>query len=595
MTLLDIKELSVTFPRAAAVRGVSFSIEAGESVGLAGESGSGKTQTALAILGLNDRSAELSGSIRLDGTELIGAPQKTLRSVRARRVSMVFQDPLAALNPYRRIGDQLEDIVAQHRVCRRTERRLRVLELLERTGLTDPVRQAASFPHQLSGGMRQRVMIAAALIAQPQLLIADEATTALDATLQAQILALLTDLRRETGVSLLFITHDLGVIAQACDRLLVLEQGQVVEDGPTPEVFGAPQHPKTQRMLTGARGALRLAPDMQSDRRRTLLNLNGLGVDYSVRRGAFTLGRLQALQPLDVGLRPGETLAVIGESGSGKTSLARAVLGLIEPSAGTVSYLGNTLSAALKRRPRRDRRHLQLVFQDPAGSLNPSMRVTDIVAEPLAVHRRELDRKGQAEAVAMLLTRVGLEASLGDRYPHQLSGGQAQRVAIARALACKPSVLICDEAVAALDVSVRQDILRLLADEQRRTALSILFIAHDLTAVRQLSHRVLVLYMGHLCELGKSEDVFSRPRHPYTRGLIDSVASVDPQKRFTKPPVMGEVPSALNPPSGCVFHPRCRHVGERCKIERPAVTQHDRQQVACWRADELDLAVRRSE
>ncbi len=591
MTLLAVKDLRVRFPDAEAVSGLSFSIGAGESVGLAGESGSGKTQTALAVLGLNDRSARVSGSIVLDDIELIGARQKTLRAVRARRVSMVFQDPLAALNPYRRVGDQLDDIVVEHKLCRHAERRRRVLELLERTGLTDPERQAASFPHQLSGGMRQRVMIAAALVAQPKLLIADEATTALDATLQAQILALLEELRRETGVSLLFITHDLGVIAQACDRLLVLHKGRIVEEGLTRNVFREPRHPQTERMLAGARGADRLAPDMLSEQRRPLLNVAGLSVDYPVRRGVFSTRRLQALKPLDVTLRPGETLAVIGESGSGKTSLARAVLGLVAPATGTVSYVGDTLAADLKQRQRSERRHLQLVFQDPAGSLNPSMRVAEIVAEPLAIHRRELDRHGRAEEVSKLLERVGLEAALEKRYPHQLSGGQAQRVAIARALACKPSVLICDEAVAALDVSVRQDILRLLADEQRRSALSILFIAHDLAVVRQLSHRVLVLYMGQLCEIGQSEEVFSHPKHPYTRGLIDSVASVDPRKRFDKPPVMGEVSSLLDPPAGCVFHPRCRYVRERCKIEQPSLGGGEPQRVACWRADELDLSV----
>ena len=572
MTLLTVNELSVRFPAAEAVSGLSFSIGAGESVGLAGESGSGKTQTALAILGLNDGTAQISGSIVLDGTELIGAREKTLRAVRARRVSMVFQDPLAALNPYRRIGDQLDDIVKEHKLCRRPERRRRVLDALERMGLTDPERQASSFPHQLSGGMRQRVMIAAALIAEPKLLIADEPTTSLDATLQAQILALLEDLRRETGVSLLFITHDLGVVAQACDRLMVLHQGRIVEEGVTRSVFNEPQHRQTERMLDGARGAERLAPDMLSEQRRPMLDVAGLSVSYPVRKGAFSTRRLQALKPLDITLRPGETLAVIGESGSGKTSLARAVLGLIPPATGTVSFLGDPLGPDLKQRTRNERRHLQLVFQDPAGSLNPSMRVAEIVAEPLAIHRRELSREDAEEEVAKLLARVGLAPALRERYPHQLSGGQAQRVAIARALACKPSVLICDEAVAALDVSVRQDILRLLADEQRRTALSILFIAHDLAAVRQLSHRVLVLYMGHLCEIGQSEAVFQRPGHPYTRGLIDSVANVDPRKRFDKPPVNGRSFLIARPTVRVRFSPavplRSRALQGRAPVDR---------------------------
>ncbi|MEM7502746.1 MAG: ATP-binding cassette domain-containing protein, partial [Pseudomonadota bacterium] len=405
MTLLTIENLSVRFPTGPAVESLSLSVGSGESIGLVGESGSGKTQTALAIMGLVDRSAEVRGSIRLGEDELVGANSKLLRRVRARRVAMIFQDPSAALNPYRRVGDQLADIVTWHELAHGKAAREKVLGLLEKTGLPDPSTQYRRYPHQLSGGMRQRVMIAAALVAEPDIIIADEPTTALDVTVQAQILSLLLELRRETGVSLLLITHDLGVIANASDRLLVMHDGRVIEEGPTAAVFAEPQHEQTARMLAAVRSPRRFAPDMRSGQRRPVLDLDSVSVRYPTRQGIFRRHSIVALQPLRLTLRPGETVAVVGESGSGKTSLARAVLGLVAPDTGTVSYLGSQLAPTLKARKHAERKHLTLVFQDPVASLNPAMRVELIVAEPLSVQRGDLSPAERADAVRAVLAR----------------------------------------------------------------------------------------------------------------------------------------------------------------------------------------------
>lgn len=598
MRLLTVKGLTVRYPNAdsAVVQDLNLSIEKGESVGLVGESGSGKTQTALAIMGLTDKTSCVTGSARFDGTELLAAKPETLRKIRARRIAMVFQDPKSALNPYLRIGDQLGLILTTHGLASGAALRRRVREALDKAGLPDPDRQARAYPHQLSGGMRQRAMIASALIAEPELLIADEPTTAIDATVQAQILSLLRDLRLQTGAALLLITHDLGVIAGNSDRLLVLDEGRVIEQGSTERVFADPKQPQTQAMLSAVRNPEPLAPDMQCEGRSAVLGVAGLSVGFSEPGSKRLWGRreLVAVQPIDVSIRPGETLALVGESGSGKTSFVRALLGLLPPRSGTVSYHGRVLAAQLRDRQNADRRPLQLVFQDPLGSLDPAMRIVHSIEEPLKVHRPAQSADERADNVRRVLTRVGLGADLLRRFPHQLSGGQAQRVAIARALVLEPQVLICDEAVASLDSSVRRGILKLLADEQRRSALSIIFISHDLNVVRQISHRVLVMYMGHAIELADSAAFFAQPRHPYARALIDSVPHADPRRAAEEPPVRGETSSMLDPPSGCVFHPRCRFAEARCKAEKPRMRHVDRSEVACVRADELDLATRAS-
>ncbi|MDH3746909.1 MAG: ABC transporter ATP-binding protein [Gammaproteobacteria bacterium] len=582
MSLLNICQLGIRYGDVVAVDDLSFAIDSGESVGLVGESGSGKTQTALAILGLLPATAEISGSIKFAGEEFVGADDRAFDKLRATRVSIVFQDPTQALNPYLRIGEQLRRILIAHNIAAGAEADARVIETLESVGLPDPKRQSGAYPHQLSGGMRQRAMIASALITSPDLLIADEPTTALDVTVQAQILELLDTIRKDTA--LLLITHDLGVVAGHCDRMLVLENGGLVESGATRQVFGTPKCAHTVSLLEAApRLKQSIAPQPVSG--KALLRVDGASVSY--REPGY--GRLHAVKSVDLALRKGETVAIVGESGSGKSSLVRALLGLVAAESGAVSFLGETLPRDARSRRQQIRRELQLIFQDPAGSLNPQMRVSDIVVEPLSVHEPSLDRRACRERVIRILEQVDLGAEFLQRYPHELSGGQAQRVAIARALIVEPKVLICDEAVAALDGTVREQILKLLQDIQGRTGLSILFISHDLGVVSSISHRVLVMYLGRLVECADGQTVFGSPKHPYTRALIDAVPVPDPEAGIAHTSLSGEVPSILSPPTGCAFHPRCAYAESRCTTELPAPTAIGATTVCCHRATEIDL------
>jgi peptide/nickel transport system ATP-binding protein len=580
MSLLDVEKLSISYGGQHAVSELSFSIASGESVGLVGESGSGKTQTALAILGLLPGNASVSGSIQLCGVEVLGAKEAQLNSLRARRVAMVFQDPALALNPYVRVGQQLQRILIQHKLAKRGRAKARVIDMLGRVGLPDAERQYRAYPHELSGGMRQRAMLAAALIAEPQLLVADEPTTALDVTVQAQILELLEELREDTA--LLLITHDLGVIAGHCERMLVLERGKLVEGGAMRDVFASPQHEHTRRLIAAAP---RLdcqdipAPVGGND----VFSIEAASVSYDER----DRGCLQAVRGVDLTVRSGETIAVVGESGSGKSSLVRAALGLIPMEAGRVSLCGEAISGLAETRTLAVRRGLQLVFQDPAGSLNPQMRVADIVAEPLITHEPGLATPIAAERVVNILEQVGLGARYLGRFPHELSGGQAQRVAIARALILQPKVLVCDEAVAALDGTVREQILGVLRQAQESDGLSIIFITHDLSVVRAISHRVLVMYMGAVVELADNAILFKQARHPYTRALIAAVPVPDPQNAGGIALLPGEVPSALTPPQGCAFHPRCQHAQEACSQGAPSLRMLDGTMVRCFRADEI--------
>jgi len=591
VSLLEVDNLSVQYPdsAAAAVDGLGFSIRRGEALGMVGKSGSGKTQTAMAIMGLLPGNADASGSIRFEDRELLNAPAAILNEYRACRIAMVFQDPRSALNPYIRIGKQLSRILPAHGICTAAEARERTIAMLSKVGLPDPERQYRAFPHELSGGMRQRAMIGAALLGEPDLLIADEPTTALDVTVQAQILRLIRDLHEETNSALLLITHDLGVIAGSCERVLVLDQGAIVEEGKTREVFHAPRDVRTRALLA-------VAPKVDSpvmvepvpEPRETVLHIDHIAVRFRERRSDRGES-LNAVQPMSLCVAGGETIAVVGESGSGKTSLVRAALGLIRPDSGTVSFVGKKLPADLTGRDNATCRQLQMVFQDPLASLNPAMMIGQIVAEPMIVHApgaNRLERLGRAEE---MLEKVGLDESLRDRFPHELSGGQAQRVAIARALILQPKVLICDEAVAALDGSVQAEILKLLTEEQARTGLSMIFITHDLAVVRQVSHRVLVMYMGRLCEVAGNNVVFDRPRHPYTKALLSSVPVLDPDNQPDEVPLSGESASMLRPPPGCPFHPRCQHAVAICSETAPKTEMLDGTAVACHRASELDL------
>ena len=580
MSLLAIDKLSIRYGETTAVADIGFSIEKGESVGLVGESGSGKSQTALAVLGLLPTTATVAGSIRFDGQELLGADNKTLDQLRATRIAIVFQDPTQALNPFVTIGAQLQRILLQHDIGEAEESRERVVEMLARVGLPDASRQYGAFPHELSGGMRQRAMIASALLAGPDLLIADEPTTALDVTVQAQILDLLEDIREDT--SLLLITHDLGVVAGRCERMLVVANGRLVEQGMTREIFAHPQHEHTRAMIKAAprltdSGVPAVKPGQD------VLAISAAEVRYRSKSGQV----IPAVRGVDLSISAGETVAVVGESGSGKSSLVRAALGLVPMRAGRVVYCGDELAAHLGDRNRATRRGMQLVFQDPTGSLNPQMRVAGIVGEPLLVHEAALSAGERRQRVAAMLEKTGLSVEFLDRYPHELSGGQAQRVAITRALILEPKVLVCDEAVAALDGTVREQILRLLRQVQEESGLAIIFITHDLAVVRSVSHRVLVMYLGRLAEMASNEALFGQPRHPYTRALLDAVPVPDPENAGGRTTVTGEVPSAMLPPKGCAFHPRCPHAEAVCRAERPEATDLNETLVSCHRATEL--------
>ncbi len=582
MSLLAVSNLSVRYGDDAVVDGVSFSVGRGECVGLVGESGAGKTQAALSLLGLLPKNANITGNIVFDGIELANKSNKQLDPIRAMRVGMVFQDPMLALNPYLRVGKQLRQILLQHEMATGDDADRRVVEMLERVGLPDAGRQFRAYPHELSGGMRQRVMIASALICEPDLLIADEPTTALDVTVQAQILDLLEALRDETA--LLLITHDLGIVAGRCERLLVFNAGKLVESGATTSVFAAPESAHTKKLLAAAlrvdRGEI---PRPVSA--KTVLAVESASVSYRDN----SRQQLYAVRDVSLSLREAETLAIVGESGSGKSSLVRAVLGLIPMGAGRAVYAGEPLEGSVQSRAASQRRDLQLVFQNPAGALNPQMRVATLVGEPLLIHKPGLSAERRNERIVKILEKVGLDESYLRRFPHQLSGGQAQRVAIARALILQPKILICDEAVAALDGSVREQVLALLRKVQSESGLSTIFISHDLAVVRSISHRVAVMYLGRLIEVADTASLFSTPRHPYTKALLDASPIPDPLIAPVTAPLVGEVPSLVSPPSGCVFHPRCRFAEEACRSDRPQPRALGSALVACHKANEFTL------
>jgi oligopeptide/dipeptide ABC transporter ATP-binding protein len=593
-TLLEVRELCVSYGDNVVVDKLSFAIHPGEALSIAGESGSGKSQTAMAIMGLLPPNAKVSGEVLFEGRNLLGAGNTLLNEYRARRMAIVFQDPMAALNPYVTIGNQLRRILLNHRLADRAGAARRSLAMLQRVGLPDAERQYRAYPHELSGGMRQRALIASALIAEPQLLIADEPTTALDVTVQAQILQLLAELRRENDIALLLITHDLGVVSTNSERLIVIDKGRLIEQGATREVLANPSQPRTAQMVTAAGGFLSASAPRQSSspdgRPKELLEVKNLTVTYTERTGGRRK-RLNAVQDISLSIRPGETVAIVGESGSGKSSLARAVVGLLPEAAGAISFLGTNLHRMVGSRTKGIRRQMQMVFQDPVASLDPAMPIGSIIAEPLLVHEPDMSRAGRERAVAEMLARVGLTPDLKIRYAHELSGGQAQRVAIARALIMKPAILICDEAVAALDSSVRQEILGLLQAEQQRSSLSLLVITHDLSVVQQMSHRVMIMYMGRLIEMTGGHELFRRPRHPYTRLLLDSVPLARRSRTTELAVATGEPASILNPPTGCVFHPRCAYLVDQCRKEAPGLVQTGTSAVACHRAAELDLSL----
>jgi len=519
--LLEIDKLTVRFGASTVVDQVSFSIAAGEKFALVGESGSGKSITALSVLRLVD-AATTAGSIRFDGEDLMQKSEREMRGIRGARIGMIFQEPMTALNPLYTVGNQIDEVLALHEALRPNAARARTIELLTRTGIPDPEAKVEAYPHQLSGGQRQRAMIAMALACKPQLLICDEPTTALDVTIQAQILALLDELQREMGMALLFITHDLNLVRRFTHRVGVMERGRLVESGPTAEVFTQPQHAYTQRLL--ASRPQRVVQPVAEDA-AVLVEAREVDVKFPVPQGWFRKRWFDAVRRATLQLKRGETLGIVGESGSGKTTLGMALLALQDIAGGEVRLDGQRIDDADRATLRAMRRRMQVVFQDPFAALSPRMTVGQIVGEGLALHRSELTEAERDALVLQMLDEVGLNERSGvaqvlQRYPHEFSGGQRQRIAIARAVVLRPEVLVLDEPTSALDVSVQQQVLALLADLQQRYGMSYLFISHDLAVVRSMSHRVLVMKGGAVVEQGEAQALFDAPREAYTRELL---------------------------------------------------------------------------
>jgi peptide/nickel transport system ATP-binding protein len=656
--LLEVTGLTVQFATPGGwltvVEDVGFSVAAGGTLGLVGESGSGKSVSVLAVLGLLPaRAARVSGSVRFDGHELIGLPPEELRRLRGNEIAMVFQEPMTSLNPAFTVGDQVAEVVRAHGARGRAASWRRAVEMLELVGIPDPGRRARDYPHQLSGGMRQRAMLAIALVCRPRLLLADEPTTALDVTIQAQVLELLRDLQRDLGTAMIVVTHDLGVVADVADDVTVLYAGQVVENGPAAQVFQHPRHPYTEGLLdalpqlapfgeplrtiagqvprpgrlpegcrfaprcrhatpvcatpvaltrssgggvvrcvraaelslrgsaslvaaaeaalVGATAAPAAAPS------EAVLELVEVSRDYPVLSGLLrrTIGVVRAVDRVSLSLGPAETLGLVGESGSGKSTTGRLALRLEPPTAGSVRFEGRDLGELSRAELRAARRGLQVVFQDPYSSLDPRATIVETVGEPLEVHEG-LRGRARDERVAELLDQVGLGAHVLRRYPHEFSGGQRQRIAVARALALNPRVVVCDEPVSALDVSTQSQVVNLLAELQERLGLSYLFIAHDLSVVRHVSHRIAVMYLGQIVESGPAAELYARPRHPYAQALLAAVPVPDPaiQRGRARVVLRGDVPSPLHPPHGCRFHTRCPLAMAVCREEEPPVTEY---------------------
>ncbi len=592
--LLDVANLNVNFKTAtgsvAAVKDLSFSLQPGETLGIVGESGSGKSQAMLALLGLLADNGIAMGSARYEGKELLGLSPEQLRNIRGADIAMVFQDPMTALNPYLRIGTQMTMVLRAHQTLSRQKARARAMELLEAVHLSEAERRLDMYPHELSGGMRQRVMIATALLCEPRVLIADEPTTALDVTVQAQILDLMAELRHRFQTATILISHDLGVVAGQCDRLLVMQDGHTREVGSIDTVFNEPAHDYT-RALLAAVPRLDAPTERSQSTGDEVLAVDDLSVEFRLPAADWFAKApvLRAVDHVSLQLSAGETLGVVGESGCGKSTLARAILRLVHITDGRVALLGNELSSLVGTSLRDARRHLQVVFQDPLASLNPRMTVRDIVAEPLETFYPKLSKPQMNERVAEILRRVGLETEHMQRYAHEFSGGQCQRIGIARALVIKPKVIICDEPVSALDVSVQAQIIRLLISLQDQLGLAIIFVAHDLAVVRQISHRVLVMYLGRLVEIAPANTLYESPQHPYTQALLAAVPVPDPmlQRQRPAPALSGDLPSPINPPSGCSFRTRCRYAKEDCAVTRPVLRAVAHSQVACLRAGEF--------
>ncbi len=591
LPVIEVKDLRVHFNLkdqvVKAVDGVSFDIKKGETIAIVGESGSGKSVTALSLMRLVDFSGGniISGEINLEtknkiNLDLAQQSQDIMKDIRGNDVSMIFQEPMTSLNPVFTIRMQMTETILKHQEKTRAEALEIALEMLKLVRIPEPEKRLNQYPHELSGGMRQRVMIAMALSCKPSLLIADEPTTALDVTIQAQILDLIKLLQRDIGMSVIFITHDMGVVAEIADRVVVMFAGKKVEEGSALEIFNNPQHPYTKSLLAAVpklgsmKGKLLPAKFMyvdinSSDNQQLktttqnkiieikdtvnrvsnpLLQVRGLTTRFSIKQDFGTKkGNIHAVENIDLSLQPGETFGLVGESGCGKSTTGRSIIGLISPTRGSVVFEGVELTNLKNKEMIQYRKQMQMIFQDPFASLNPRMTVGQIIAEPILVHG--LDEKlGSTEKVMQLLNRVGLNEQYALRFPHELSGGQRQRIGIARALALEPKLIIADEAVSALDVSIQAQVVNLMMELQEEFGLSYLFISHDMAVVERVSHRIGVMYLGEIVEIGLRSEIFENPQHPYTKKLMAAVPIADPSKRKTKLNLMSdEIPSLLKP------------------------------------------------
>ena len=529
--LLSVRDLSVAFSQggkvSTAVDRISFDIAKGETVALVGESGSGKSVSALSVLKLlpYPAASHPTGQILLDGSDLLALSEKELRKVRGNRITMIFQEPMTSLNPLHTIEQQIVEILSLHRGMRERQARERTLELLKEVGIRDPEKRLGAYPHQLSGGQRQRVMIAMALANEPELLIADEPTTALDVTVQAQILELLAKLKERKGMSMLFITHDLGIVRKVADRVCVMTKGKIVESGPTKEIFDNPQHEYTRHLLAAEPKG---KPPVADETARTVMAGKDVKVWFPIKQGFFrrVVDHVKAVDGIDVTVRAGQTLGVVGESGSGKTTLGLALARMIS-SQGRISFDGRDINELSFAQMRPLRRELQIVFQDPFGSLSPRMSVSEIIEEGLKIHEPALSAEDRDGRVVGVLNEVGLDPQTRFRYPHEFSGGQRQRIAIARAMVLKPKFVMLDEPTSALDMSVQAQVVDLLRDLQKKHDLAYLFISHDLKVVRALANDVIVMRNGQIVEHGPSQQIFESPQTDYTKALISAAFRIE--------------------------------------------------------------------
>ncbi|MET0104606.1 MAG: ABC transporter ATP-binding protein [Sedimenticola sp.] len=648
-----------------AVDGVDLEVRRGETYALLGESGCGKSMTALSIMRLLPPAGRIAGgNVWLGDTNLLDLPENAMREERGGRMGMIFQEPMTSLNPVLTIGQQIAEAVRIHDLENRERVEQRVVELLNSVGIPDPQRRAGEYPHQLSGGMKQRVVIAIALAGRPELLIADEPTTALDVTIQAQVLGLLKELQQKTGMAIMLITHDLGVVAEVADRVAVMYAGQIVEVAETEHFFGEAGHPYSRKLFDSVPGKekrnSRLAviegtvPSLRerfvgcrfADRcdrvmavcrtdepewceldtgqgmrchlcsvqeevqetvqpvesvvreeatgeavTGTQLEVNDLKVHFPIHKGVFkrVVGHVKAVDGVSFSIAPGRTLAVVGESGCGKTTVGKGILQLIRPTGGSARFEGEELTELKGSRLRKRRSDLQIIFQDPVASMNPRMLVGDIIEEGMRAQGVGGTADERRARTRELLEHVGLSADAADRYPHEFSGGQRQRICVARALAVEPRLIVCDEPTSALDVSVQAQILNLLEELQREMGLTYLFITHDISVVAYLAHEVAVMYLGRIVERGTVQEVLESPKHPYTRALLSAVPEIDTETSRSVIRLEGDMPSPANPPSGCHFHPRCPEAIAGCAEVYPGeVRLSDTRTVSCIRVDAPD-------